>query len=550
MLKGVEDYKQELKDKLDDIANAGDSQAVTDLIAAAKDTVENVVFDADKSLEDQKAALDAVAEALEKDIYEQRTDDYKAAVDALVGEADGENVKNAADRAKAEMDALVKPTEEQLKELLEEAKITIAIEKFKDEHAGEGDVLGKDFDDITAEDVSVIENAIEGYGKLDDTIKKRLDETVSAPYVSYLDELEDRLACAEFVQTKDEAIAEVESYIREHDGEAVRDVNKTETDKIGGMTYTPQSAADRENYVATLNDSVAKAEDLGILATKQAQFEQITLNTAKAEEAKRAESGQYNATQKDQLSAIVDEIQKKVEGLPTATTEEELAENKKQMDIWLEEVNREMGEVPKIGVSNGNIDLNDCNNAEYEEGTENTVWGIITNDSTMPGGVELVIEKLGNDRIDAAKDIVNKNDLIVAAGSNINALQLMWQVRYKEIVAAMNVYLMKDDVKITEFEGVYTVKILLTEEQRNMGGLQIVSIKENGEVEVFETTIEDGKYLVFKTTYLSEFYMLEGVSQYMNLLWLLLLFLIVFLVVVYKKAKEDSNRYYRSHGVK
>ncbi len=286
-------YKEELTNKLDSIAGANDSQAVTDLIAAAKNAVENVVFDASKSLNDQKTELDALCDPLEEGIYERRIDDYKAKVDALIGATDGANVTAAVAEVKAEMDALVKPTEEQIKQILDDAKAIIATERFKDQTAGGDDVLRKEFGDIKASDIEAIEKAIEEYNKLDDETKAYLDSMVEAPYVSFLDELEDRLACADFVLTKENTADEVESFLREHDGEFVKDINKAEVDKILSMPYEQQTEAERAAYVETIKELVAQAQETAVIATKQAQSGQIAVNNANSDHSEKTESGQY-----------------------------------------------------------------------------------------------------------------------------------------------------------------------------------------------------------------------------------------------------------------
>ncbi len=552
LLKDVEDYKQSLVDRLDALAGVDDSPEVKALIEEAKAAIENADFDDTKSLYDQITALENVFRPFEESIYAQRAEDYKAMIDSLVNAADGENVKTVADEAKTAVDALDKPTEEQLKEILEGAKADISVERFKDTYAGASDLLRKDPADITASDITDIKKAIEEFGKLDDATKGYLDASVSEPYTSYADELADRLAAAEFAKAKDEAVEKLESMLDENDGALVQNVNKEEIDKILNMTYSQQSEADRDNYIDSILDAVAKAEDAGVKATEHAQNKEAVIADATEALGDKKESGQYNDTQKKALDEIFKAFEAKVNSLPAATTDEQHKANEEQLQEWLDEAKNEMNDVSITAVAKGEIDLNNPTGAEYgasadgESNTGDTVWGIVTNDSSMPGGIQLVIEKVDEEKAAAVEDAISDSKFVAAEGSDLAAEQLADLVEGKKVESVLDIYLLKNNAKITEFNGVYTVKLLLTAEQRNMKGAQVIYVNDDGSIEVFETTIEDGKYLVFTTTHFSEFFILE--TPAVNLWWLIITLSVVALVelaaialIASKKKKTKKN---------
>ena len=67
-----EAYKTEQKTAADNKALSGDSQACLDLISAAKTAIDNLPYDESKSLEQNKAAVDAILTKLEADLAAQR----------------------------------------------------------------------------------------------------------------------------------------------------------------------------------------------------------------------------------------------------------------------------------------------------------------------------------------------------------------------------------------------------------------------------------------------------------------------------------------------
>ncbi len=67
-----EEYKSDKKDEVDALAQEDDSDAVKEIIDSAKDGIDKLEYDESKSLEDNKAAVDAKVDEAEKAVEDQR----------------------------------------------------------------------------------------------------------------------------------------------------------------------------------------------------------------------------------------------------------------------------------------------------------------------------------------------------------------------------------------------------------------------------------------------------------------------------------------------
>ena len=82
-----DEYKEDKKDEIDALAQEGDSEAVKELIDKAKEDIDALEYEEENSLEDNKAAADAIVGKLKDDIAEHRKEYTATFV------ADGETVK-------------------------------------------------------------------------------------------------------------------------------------------------------------------------------------------------------------------------------------------------------------------------------------------------------------------------------------------------------------------------------------------------------------------------------------------------------------------------
>ena len=81
-------YKEEAKETADGLAQDGDSEEIQALIADAKDEIDALAYDDGKTLDENKAAVDAIIAQLEEDIADHRTEYTATFVDE-----NGETVK-------------------------------------------------------------------------------------------------------------------------------------------------------------------------------------------------------------------------------------------------------------------------------------------------------------------------------------------------------------------------------------------------------------------------------------------------------------------------
>ncbi len=128
----------------------------------------------------------------------------------------------------------------------------------------------------------------------------------------------------------------------------------------------------------------------------------------------------------------------------------------------------------------------------------------------------------------------------------MSAEEMKALVSDKDIKTALDIYLlMSDDSRVTQFNGMYQIKLLLPSELRGMSGLQVVYVADDGKVEVFET-VRDGNYLTFTTAHFSEFLILGDTE--LDLWWLIITLsvllaieLIAILLIALSKKKKGED---------
>ena len=152
-------YKEEQKAKADLLAKSGDSRECANMIAAAKEAIDAVTYDDEKSLDENKAAVDAVAdltglaEALEaqraaeqlerdKNAFEEYREKQLKAIEALTKEGDSEACKELIEAAKEAVEAVTYDESKSLKEnkaaldrLVSGLKDDLAAQRAADEEA-------------------------------------------------------------------------------------------------------------------------------------------------------------------------------------------------------------------------------------------------------------------------------------------------------------------------------------------------------------------------------------------------------------------------------
>ncbi len=508
----------ELLDKIEEFRTRGegvDPAAAEKKLQDAIDRIGSAERAEDIDGEKAQATLDAEKEYAKEQLLGELTSSDAQTVKDVVTGTDGFNGKiDAAESA------------DDVKALVEAAESAIEGERFLQDN----EVLNKDFGDLGVSDKSDLEAARGGLGGLSEGAKKYLDE--KSGYSALEKEIEDKINKADFEQKKAETLTEADKLVREHDGAYVKEVFEAARGDIENVEYdahTDDATRDghKEQTEKKLEDAAKDAEQ----KTLQAQEVQRAVSEVEAELNDRIESGCYNDAQKQQLKDIFAQFKEDAERIPAAgeggKTGSELLEARK------EEALGKFGEVPVVGVAKGDIKVDKTASVEggtgdYGKDHDGTIWGIVTNDSSMPGGIRLVIEEVEEDGMREIESAANQGKLTAAAGSEIEAKDLKAKVTGKELISTLDIYLITaQGGKITEFEGRYKIMLLMPAEMRDMSGLTVVYKNDDGSVEVYATSIsEDGKYLEFTTDHFSEFAILA--DKVVDISWLILLLYVIF----------------------
>ncbi len=204
------------------------------------------------------------------------------------------------------------------------------------------------------------------------------------------------------------------------------------------------------------------------LAFAQKQMSQNKL-AEKLEELK--ESGVYSEAQIDDIEQIISSAnQDIVNVVPGENAQADL-------DKVVEDALADIANVPSNSVVAGDIRPDGSSpsgegQADYGEGHDpDEIWGVVTNDSSIPGGIKLVIEKTDGSALSAIESASQSGGLVSAEGSSLSAEDMQRGVADKDIKTTLDVYLlMSDSSKVTEFEGMYKIKLLLPADMRGMSG--------------------------------------------------------------------------------
>lgn len=507
----VSEYQNKIAAAIEDAKNAG---TVPNIAGDDSDAGRTLVEEAVDAIDAQKKADEFKND--HKDILDKTADEVTADDLAKIEEA----LKDYEQLHEEVKDALGEEIKADLEDKLAAAEAEAAAEDFKTEHK---DILDKAADDVTADDFAKIEEALEDYEALPDEVKDALGEDVTAS-------LEEK---------REEAIKDglAEEYAEAY--EAIYGALPLE----GDTTLTSiENAANADKAYEALKDGVADL--ISDLVTKD---DSLDVQIA-AEEYKEQISGAIDAAKQEGTlpdiagvtsgdgQTLVEEAKEAIEalrGVEAGSTDAEKAEAQQKLDDILNEMLEKLDASPVSGVSVGDIKPDktpsvDGGTGDYEPDHDGSIWGIVTNDSGMPGSIQLVIEETESDKLDTIESAAASGSLVSAEGSELTAEEMRELLSDKDIKCALDIYLLANGVVITEFEGYYRIMVLLPEAMRDMSGLQVVFVADDGSVEVFETSIEDGKYLVFTTAHFSEFYILGDTEVS---LWWLIILLAVFLVI-------------------
>lgn len=149
----------------------------------------------------------------------------------------------------------------------------------------------------------------------------------------------------------------------------------------------------------------------------------------------------------------------------------------------------------------------DTNVSDYPEGYDYSagLWGNVTaSGDALSVETSLVVEKQDQTYVELASEVFEENKLNYT--SNVN-------LEKSEVKELLDVYLLQNNkrVHLNGTQIVYTVRILIPEEYRNVRELSIVHIKDDGALELY-TAIMAGNFLIFETAHFSD-YALIGMTH-------------------------------------
>lgn len=464
-----------------------------------------------------------------------------AYLNSLVGEEESDFVKAVVAGSNGALSAVeTAQSKAEIDTIVANAEVALAGERYLDENS----VLRKNFMDINGSDLSDLEAAEQAFGALSDRVKEYLDGDNRGGYDTFNGLIGDALNKAEFENRKADVLTKTKQLLPEQAEQLVRDAHAAQVAKIQDINYEPCNPdGDRVAYAQAKSDELDAAFGSAMTEMEFAQEQQRAIDQAlrQMQDLLENKEYEYSREQAEYLQEIVDRFTDNVKDVTTSSEDWQNA-----IDELLNEAKEKLDDAPVTSVVKGDLVPSD-GSADYGEDHDgNEIWGIVTNESGIEGSVVLVIEKVEEEREEQIRSALMNGNLISAEGSDIAEEELSTLVQDKEVKSTIDIYLLKNNAKITEFDGVYLVKILLDNEMRSMSGLQVVYFDDNGNVQVYRTSIEDGKYLVFTTTHFSEFFILG--EPELNLWWLIITLSVLFVieliaiaVVWIKRKKQDGQ---------
>ncbi len=423
---------------------------------------------------------------------------------------------------------------EEIEAIIAEAKIAIESVKFVDTY----DILRKAFGSITADDKTALEAARDAFNGLkNEAVKDYLNKT--SEYTSIPMQIDDMLNKAAFEAKKSETVAAAKALAEGKEGKIIADMLERQLHSINDIWYEAHYNDDRDAYLKQQLDAL----DAELTATgdviKHAETVQNTANKMEEALGEYLTSGVYSGQTARNLRSIIDKYLEQAKNVSTSGSVEENLQ-----EIYNQAI-AELKAAPTWAVTAGEITANGTTDdyAEDYEGT--TLWGYVTNDEGIEGGVTLSIETKDST---ATIEAIQNGTLKAAAGSNLTEEEMKAIVENKDVISTFDISLLKQNAKVETFNGLYKVTVLLPEALRDIDGIEVVYMGANGEVEVYNAEVsEDGRYLTFTTEHFSEFVILGEAT--VNLWWLVItltvvlgLELVALLVVLLKKGGKKEEK--------
>lgn len=541
-----EEYKSSAISTLESMLDSNSSDEAKTLLDSAKESIRNTKYNNTISLDQQKSSIDSLKDNESAKITKQLTiDSYKAQIKETTTSGDKSNEEK--EKALAELQKLyekdysTEDLQKALDSLLDEGKTNIAVSNVKDLNPS----IDTNFNEVKSSDLDSLKQTLKYINSLINStdpesqkvLAKLNEEAQEEGYSNITNLVKDKVAKATYEGAKEEAITEITSEVRAHDGKRVTDILASVTDDIESNynyeKYTKDDNIDENlsGEIDTLNNGMTSAVGQIQVGQKQEQVDnQLTDNTTK-----KIDSRNYNDKQKAQLNDILADSQEKIDNIDKTKSVEE---QKAELNQILTDTEEALKDVKVTSVTQGDIysdktsTANGTDLAEYGE-TKTEVWGIVSNDSGLDSDIVLKIEETENDSLKDIQKAAKSNKVTFSDDADYTLDDVSNLIDNKDVKGTLDIYLLQDNIRIESFEGYYIVKILLDESMRDTEGLQVVYMTSDGAVEIYKTTIEDGKFLVFTTSHFSEFVILGKMEdKLVNLWWLIISLLVIAMIEV------------------
>src|SRR5690554_5654787 len=507
-----EENYQEIKDKIDEFLDG-----LTDI-----DEVENFELEGSTlkdELDDIKTKLDEAKDQLRDEIldnypeedyseenYQEIKDKIDEFLDGLTDIDEVENFELEGSTLKDELDDIKTKLDEAKDQLRDEILDNYPEEDYSEENYQEiKDKIDEFLDGLT--DIDEVENfELEG-----STLEDELDD---------IKNLEEELA-----DLKEEAKKDLDDFIKDLVDE---NTTKEELDEIlKEFEDKINNAKDKEELDRILDDVKKELEKQKEINDKNKDLDDFVDGAE--------DSDKYGDLGQKLIDDILKELEKR---LREKLTREEI------LDLIIEALEKlravKIYNLSSVeGISpNGNYNSQEILDDLYayiesSDGVKSSVY------------VKTGVKDLINEQ--TIREMIRKGLIIPKNSQDLN--KLIKTLNKQSIFGLVDISLYDDEVKYTEYNGVYTVSLLLPRNLRTHTNISVL-YKGIEKVEVFEVET-NGDWITFKTDHFSEFYLIGDSivgEQTVKLWWLIITLLIVItleiVVIVILKVKNKSTKAY------
>lgn len=160
-------------------------------------------------------------------------------------------------------------------------------------------------------------------------------------------------------------------------------------------------------------------------------------------------------------------------------------------------------------VAHGDINSTSSGFSDYPAGydvAKNGPWALVTGTDGLPSDVKLGagIKEISKHHKTALKIALKSGAISYVGATPMTDEDIAAVLKGYDIKGVIDLKLIKSGVIYNEFTGLYTVKLLLPVDMRNLSGLKVLYVSGDGSAEYYDAS-RDGSFLVFETAHFSEF---------------------------------------------